>query len=83
MAVMVAPNRVDYSVGKGGLRSWAVLIVFVLLCSALLNIFSEEPEGIDGYFKGNCANKIRVGLKSGLAYAPLFYMEPSHQACME
>ena len=45
MAVMVAPSRVDYSVNKGGLRSWAVIIVFVLLCSALLNIFSEEREG--------------------------------------
>lgn len=43
MAVMVAPTRVDYSVNKGGIRSWVVLIVFVLLCSALLNIFSEEP----------------------------------------
>ncbi|KAL7069887.1 hypothetical protein ACQ4LE_010989 [Meloidogyne hapla] len=45
MAVMVAPSRVDYSVNKGGLRSWAVIIVFVLLCSAILNIFSEEGEG--------------------------------------
>ncbi|KAF7633059.1 Asp_Arg_Hydrox domain-containing protein [Meloidogyne graminicola] len=44
MAVMVSPNRVDYSVNKGGLKSWAVIIVFVLLCSAILNIFSEEGE---------------------------------------
>jgi hypothetical protein len=45
MAVMVAPTRVDYSVNKGGLRSWVVLIVFVLLCSAIFNIFSKEGEG--------------------------------------
>ncbi|KAL3093623.1 hypothetical protein niasHT_026661 [Heterodera trifolii] len=44
MALMVAPKRVDYSVNKGGLKTWIVLIVFVLLCSAILTIFSDENE---------------------------------------
>ncbi|CAD5229610.1 unnamed protein product [Bursaphelenchus okinawaensis] len=47
MAVMVAPQKIDYSVTKGGLRSWAVLVVFVLLCSAMLAIFSEIEDGED------------------------------------
>lgn len=42
MALMVAPQKLDYSVTKGGFKTWAVLIVFVLLCSALLAIFSEN-----------------------------------------
>uniref|UniRef100_A0A914CCF6 Aspartyl/asparaginy/proline hydroxylase domain-containing protein n=1 Tax=Acrobeloides nanus TaxID=290746 RepID=A0A914CCF6_9BILA len=42
MAVMVAPTKVDYSVTKGGLRLWAVLFVFIFLCSALLTIFSDD-----------------------------------------
>uniref|UniRef100_A0A1I7VPL1 TPR_REGION domain-containing protein n=1 Tax=Loa loa TaxID=7209 RepID=A0A1I7VPL1_LOALO len=40
MAVMVAPSRVDYSVTKGGLRLWAVLLVFVILCSSFYTLFS-------------------------------------------
>ncbi|KAM3727269.1 Aspartyl/asparaginyl beta-hydroxylase [Dirofilaria immitis] len=40
MAVMIAPNRVDYSVTKGGLRLWAVLFVFVILCSSFYALFS-------------------------------------------
>uniref|UniRef100_A0A914HSC9 Aspartyl/asparaginy/proline hydroxylase domain-containing protein n=1 Tax=Globodera rostochiensis TaxID=31243 RepID=A0A914HSC9_GLORO len=47
MAIMVAPKRVDYSVNKGGLRSWIVLIVFVLLCSAILTIFSSDEMETD------------------------------------
>ncbi|MFH4974056.1 hypothetical protein AB6A40_000765 [Gnathostoma spinigerum] len=42
MAVMVLPNKVDYSVTKGGVRSWVVLLVFVLLCSSLYTIFSTK-----------------------------------------
>ncbi|KAI6205681.1 TPR-REGION domain-containing protein [Aphelenchoides besseyi] len=44
MALMVHQPRVDYSVNKGGLKTWAVLLVFALLCSALIAIFSEEHE---------------------------------------
>ncbi|KAI6175179.1 TPR-REGION domain-containing protein [Aphelenchoides fujianensis] len=44
MALMVHHPRVDYSINKGGLKTWAVLLVFVLLCSALVAIFSEEQE---------------------------------------
>uniref|UniRef100_A0A915CM42 Uncharacterized protein n=1 Tax=Ditylenchus dipsaci TaxID=166011 RepID=A0A915CM42_9BILA len=45
MAVAVAPTRIDYSLNtKGGLRSWVVLIVFVLLCSAVLTIFSDDAD---------------------------------------
>uniref|UniRef100_A0A0R3RSC5 Asp_Arg_Hydrox domain-containing protein n=1 Tax=Elaeophora elaphi TaxID=1147741 RepID=A0A0R3RSC5_9BILA len=40
MAVMVTPNRVDYSMTKGGLRLWAVLLVFVILCSSFYTLFS-------------------------------------------
>ncbi|VDK68106.1 unnamed protein product [Onchocerca ochengi] len=40
MAVMVAPSRVDYSVTKGGLRLWGVLLVFVILCSSFYTLFS-------------------------------------------
>ncbi|OZC09010.1 hypothetical protein X798_03940 [Onchocerca flexuosa] len=40
MAVMVAPSRVDYSVTKGGLRLWVVLLVFVILCSSFYTLFS-------------------------------------------
>ncbi|KAK6112788.1 Aspartyl/Asparaginyl beta-hydroxylase family protein [Brugia pahangi] len=40
MAVMVAPSRVDYSVTKGGLRLWTVLLVFVILCSSFYTLFS-------------------------------------------
>ncbi|VDK50011.1 unnamed protein product [Anisakis simplex] len=42
MAVMVAPTRIDYSVTKGGLRTWAVLFVFIFLCSSLYTIFSAK-----------------------------------------
>uniref|UniRef100_A0A915BAT3 Aspartyl/asparaginy/proline hydroxylase domain-containing protein n=1 Tax=Parascaris univalens TaxID=6257 RepID=A0A915BAT3_PARUN len=42
MAVMVAPNRIDYSVTKGGLRTWVVLFVFIFLCSGLYTIFSAR-----------------------------------------
>ncbi|VDK37271.1 unnamed protein product [Gongylonema pulchrum] len=42
MAVMVAPSKVDYSVTKGGLRLWAVLLVFVVLCSSLYTLFSAK-----------------------------------------
>ncbi len=43
MAVMVAsPNRVDYSVTKGGLRVWAVLFIFIFLCSSLYTVFSAR-----------------------------------------
>ncbi|KAL3990553.1 Aspartyl/Asparaginyl beta-hydroxylase family protein [Acanthocheilonema viteae] len=40
MAVMVASSKVDYSVTKGGLRLWAVLLVFVILCSSFYTLFS-------------------------------------------
>ncbi|CAD5234193.1 unnamed protein product [Bursaphelenchus xylophilus] len=53
MAVMVAPQKIDYSVTKGGLRSWAVLLVFILLCSALLAIFSESDDGEDNDYVAN------------------------------
>lgn len=42
MAVMVTPSKVDYSVTKGGLRLWAVLLVFVVLCSSLYTLFSAK-----------------------------------------
>jgi aspartate beta-hydroxylase len=44
MAVMVPPTKVEYSVTKGGLRSWIVLIVFFFLCSAMLTIFSDSDD---------------------------------------
>ncbi|KAI6210478.1 TPR-REGION domain-containing protein [Aphelenchoides besseyi] len=37
-------RRQGSSLNKGGLKTWAVLLVFALLCSALIAIFSEEHE---------------------------------------
>ncbi|ETN81410.1 beta-hydroxylase, aspartyl/asparaginyl family, partial [Necator americanus] len=43
MAVALAPvPRIDYSVTKGGARTWAVLLVFLFLCSGLYTIFSSK-----------------------------------------
>ncbi|KAI1716435.1 aspartyl/Asparaginyl beta-hydroxylase domain-containing protein [Ditylenchus destructor] len=48
MAVVQIAPRVDYSFStKGGLRSWAVLIVFILLCMTILTIFSEDDSNDD------------------------------------
>lgn len=50
MAVALAPvHRIDYSVTKGGARTWAVLLVFLFLCSGLYTIFSSKDlsEGSD------------------------------------
>ncbi|KAK6032958.1 tetratricopeptide repeat protein [Ostertagia ostertagi] len=50
MAVALAPvHRIDYSVTKGGARTWAVLLVFLFLCSGLYTIFSSKDlsEGVD------------------------------------
>uniref|UniRef100_A0A7I4Z5S7 Asp_Arg_Hydrox domain-containing protein n=1 Tax=Haemonchus contortus TaxID=6289 RepID=A0A7I4Z5S7_HAECO len=52
MAVALAPvHRIDYSVTKGGARTWAVLLVFLFLCSGLYTIFSSKdlPEGVDNF----------------------------------
>ncbi|KAK5974555.1 hypothetical protein GCK32_000807 [Trichostrongylus colubriformis] len=49
MAVALAPvHRIDYSVTKGGARTWAVLLVFLFLCSGLYTIFSSKDlsEGV-------------------------------------
>ncbi len=35
-------DRVDYSVSKGGLRLWAVLFVFIVLCSSLYTALSSR-----------------------------------------
>ncbi|KAL6722785.1 hypothetical protein Aduo_017874 [Ancylostoma duodenale] len=51
MAVALAPvPRIDYSVTKGGARTWAVLLVFLFLCSGLYTIFSSKE------LNGNDAN---------------------------
>ncbi|CAJ0949247.1 unnamed protein product, partial [Mesorhabditis belari] len=42
MTVALAPQRVDYSVTKGGARTWAVLLVFMFLCSSLYTVFSAK-----------------------------------------
>ncbi|VDM74731.1 unnamed protein product [Strongylus vulgaris] len=43
MAVALAPvPKIDYSVTKGGARTWAVLLVFLFLCSGLYTIFSSK-----------------------------------------
>ncbi|KHJ85525.1 hypothetical protein OESDEN_14747 [Oesophagostomum dentatum] len=49
MAVALAPvPKIDYSVTKGGARTWAVLLVFLFLCSGLYTIFSsKETSGSD------------------------------------
>lgn len=44
MALMVKPTRIDYSINKGGLRSWLVTVIFVLICSAIITIFSDDKE---------------------------------------
>ncbi|TKR58619.1 hypothetical protein L596_030041 [Steinernema carpocapsae] len=49
MAVIVAPTKVDYSVTKGGIRIWAVLFVFVFLCSSLYTVFSEGELSHEDY----------------------------------
>ncbi|VDM95672.1 unnamed protein product [Thelazia callipaeda] len=45
MAVVVASSKVDYSVTKGGLKLWAVILVFVILCSSLYTLFSAKQSG--------------------------------------
>lgn len=40
VAVMITPSKVDYSVTKGGVRLWVVLLVFVILCSSFYTLFS-------------------------------------------
>lgn len=43
LTVAISPaSKVDYSVTKGGARTWIVLLVFVLLCSSLHTIFSAK-----------------------------------------
>ncbi|WKY16101.1 hypothetical protein Q1695_001074 [Nippostrongylus brasiliensis] len=43
MAVALAPvPKIDYSVTKGGARTWTVLLVFLFLCSGLYTIFSSK-----------------------------------------
>ncbi|CAI5454375.1 unnamed protein product [Caenorhabditis angaria] len=43
MTVALTPvPKVDYSVTKGGARTWIVLLVFVFLCSSLYTIFSDK-----------------------------------------
>ncbi|PAV85118.1 hypothetical protein WR25_04534 [Diploscapter pachys] len=43
MTVALAPApKVDYSVTKGGARTWAVLLVFFFLCSSLYTVFSAK-----------------------------------------
>eukprot|EP00081_Caenorhabditis_elegans_P004410 NP_001123164.1 Uncharacterized protein CELE_K09A9.6 [Caenorhabditis elegans] len=37
--------KVDYSVTKGGARTWIVLLVFIFLCSSLYTIFSAKDAG--------------------------------------
>lgn len=36
---LVPAGKVDYSVTKGGLRLWAVVFVFIILCSCLYTVF--------------------------------------------
>ncbi|KAJ1362442.1 hypothetical protein KIN20_021985 [Parelaphostrongylus tenuis] len=43
MTVALAPvSKIDYSVTKGGARTWIVLLVFLFLCSGLYTIFSSK-----------------------------------------
>uniref|UniRef100_A0A0N5B357 TPR_REGION domain-containing protein n=1 Tax=Strongyloides papillosus TaxID=174720 RepID=A0A0N5B357_STREA len=44
MAVIVAPTKIDYSVTKGGLRTWAVLVTFIILCFTMAAIISEVED---------------------------------------
>uniref|UniRef100_A0A0N4ZM61 TPR_REGION domain-containing protein n=1 Tax=Parastrongyloides trichosuri TaxID=131310 RepID=A0A0N4ZM61_PARTI len=49
MAVIVAPTKIDYSVTKGGLKTWAVVVTFILLCFTMAAIISEvEDDDYDG-----------------------------------
>ena len=41
MAV-VPVGKVDYSVTKGGVRLWAVVFVFIVLCSSLYSVFHNS-----------------------------------------
>lgn len=41
-ALAVRHDRLDYSVTKGGLRLWIVVIVFILLISGLVTVFSNK-----------------------------------------
>uniref|UniRef100_A0A0K0EJ59 Asp_Arg_Hydrox domain-containing protein n=1 Tax=Strongyloides stercoralis TaxID=6248 RepID=A0A0K0EJ59_STRER len=44
MAVIVAPTKIDYSVTKGGLKTWAVLVTFIILCFTMAAIISEVED---------------------------------------
>ncbi|CEF61137.1 Aspartyl/asparaginyl beta-hydroxylase [Strongyloides ratti] len=44
MAVIVAPTKIDYSVTKGGLKTWAVLVTFIILCFTMGAIISEVED---------------------------------------
>ncbi|CAI2358163.1 unnamed protein product [Caenorhabditis sp. 36 PRJEB53466] len=46
LTVALSPvPKVDYSVTKGGARTWIVLLVFIFLCSSLYTIFSAKDIG--------------------------------------
>uniref|UniRef100_A0AC35TG07 TPR_REGION domain-containing protein n=1 Tax=Rhabditophanes sp. KR3021 TaxID=114890 RepID=A0AC35TG07_9BILA len=49
MAVVVASSKVDYSVTKGGLKTWAVLLIFIFLCLTMMAIFKEDGGHDDNY----------------------------------
>lgn len=44
-ALAIRHDRLDYSMTKGGLRLWIVVIVFVLLVSGLITVFSNKELG--------------------------------------
>jgi hypothetical protein len=66
MALMLVPtaNKVDYSMTKGGLRLWAVVFVFIFMCSSLYTVFSahELAEMAVGELNSHFFHSIRRGL---------------------
>jgi hypothetical protein len=47
MHMAVVPvSKVDYSVTKGGLRLWAVVFLFIVLCSSLYSVFHNSELAI-------------------------------------
>lgn len=80
MTVALAPvSRIDYSVTKGGARTWIVLLVFLFLCSGLYTIFSSRERsenthsanldhrdrGIGGHRISELSSNQRQSIKEG------------------
>ncbi|CAJ0610193.1 unnamed protein product [Cylicocyclus nassatus] len=72
MAVALAPvPKIDYSVTKGGARTWAVLLVFLFLCSGLYTIFSSrEYDGSETSISNEQQDEVGDDSQSYSDYTP-------------